>query len=211
MKVPTWIGWIVATTVGYSLGTTLSTFLVGATARPLSPVLGGVIFVLLYGLVIGIVIGLAQLPVMPRGGAPWRAWILATPLGAAAGFAVASVVGEILGNTIDPSLNVVIAEGAIESTSGAIVGLGIGFAQWLVLRRLLPDGRWWIVTSVVGGAVGYGAAAAVLEVLDVPLLKANLVPSFGAILGLFVAVSQSLVLWSSESRGPGTRGVRLTT
>ena len=47
---------------------------------------------------------------------------------------------------------------------------------------------------MVGGALGYGAAAAVLELFDLPVLKANLVPSFGAILGLFVGVSQGLVL-----------------
>ena len=129
MRVPTWIGWTGATTVGFSLGTTLSTFLVGAAARPLSPLLGGIIFVLSYGVLIGIVIGLAQCLAIPRGTARWRVWILATPLGAGAGYVLASVVGEILGNTIDPSLNVVIGEGAIETASGAVVGLGIGFAQ----------------------------------------------------------------------------------
>ena len=193
---PTWIGWIAATTVGYAMGTTLSTFVVGATGRPLSPVLGGIVFVLLYGAVIGIVIGLAQFLAIPRGVAPRGVWIPATALGGAAGFAVAAVVGEILANMIDPGVNVVIGEGTIETTSGAMVGLGIGFAQWLVLRRLLPEGRWWMVMSVVGGALGYGAAAAVLELFDVPILKANLVPSFGAILGIFVGVSQGLVFWS---------------
>ena len=194
MRVPTWIGWTAATTVGLSLGTTVSTLVVGATARPLSPLLGGIIFVLSYGVLIGIVIGLAQCLAIPRRAARWNMWILATPLGAGAGYALASVVGEILGNTIDPSLNVVIGEGAIETASGAVVGLGIGFAQWLVLRRGLSHGRWWIVASVVGGALGYGAAAAALELFDLPVLKANLVPSFGAILGLFVGVSQGLVL-----------------
>jgi len=194
VRVPTWIGWTAATTVGLSLGTTVSTFLVGATARPLSPLLGGIIFVLSYGVLIGIVVGLTQCLAIPRGTAGWKMWILATPLGAGAGYVLASVVGEILGNTIDPSLNVVIGEGAIETVSGAVVGLGIGFAQWLVLRRGLSHGRWWIVASVVGGALGYGAAAAALELFDLPVLKANLVPSFGAILGLFVGVSQGLVL-----------------
>jgi hypothetical protein len=194
---PTRIVWIGATTVGYALGMALSTLLVGAIARPLSPVLGGIIVVLAYGAVIGIVIGVAQSPAIVRGLAPRRVWIVATALGAAVGFAFAAVVGEALGNLIDPALNVVIGEGIIEMTSGAIVGLAIGLAQWLALRRFLPERRAWLVTSAAGGALGYGIAAAVLELFDVPVLKANLVPSFGAILGLFVGVAQSLGPWDA--------------
>jgi hypothetical protein len=190
---PTRIGWIGATTVGYAIGMTLSTLLVGATARPLSPVFGGIVVVLAYGAIIGIVIGGAQFFALPR--ARSRGWIVATALGAAVGFALAAVVGEALGNLIDPALNVVFGEGIIEMTSGAIVGLAIGVAQWLALGRLLPERRGWLVTSAVGGALGYGIAAAVLELFDVPVLKANLVPSFGAILGLFVGVAQGLGAW----------------
>jgi hypothetical protein len=193
------IAWIGTTTVGYALGMTLSTLLVGATARPLSPVLGGIIFVLAYGAVIGIVLGVAQLPAIPGGPAPVRLWIVATTLGAAVGFALAAVIGEALGNFIDPTLNVVIGEGIIETTSGAVVGLAIGAAHWLVLRRLLPRRRFWLAMSAVGGALGYGIAAAVLELFDVPVLKANLVPSFGAILGLFVGLAQGLGGWPRES------------
>ena len=57
----------------------------------------------------------------------------------------------------------------------------------------------WLLTSAVGGALGYGVAAAVLELFEVPILKTNLVPSFGAILGLFVGVSQGLVVWGSTN------------
>jgi hypothetical protein len=207
VRVPTGLAWIGATIVGYALGMTLSTLLVGATARPLSPVLGGIVVVLAYGAIIGIVSGAAQFLALPRGVASWGAWIVATLLGAAVGFALAAVVGEALGNVIDPALNVVIGEGIIEMTSGAIVGLAIGSAQWLVLRALLPRRRLWLVTSAVGGALGYGIAAATLELFDVPALKANLVPSFGAILGLFVGLAQGLAGWPRRiPTVPATRG-----
>jgi hypothetical protein len=200
MRVPIWVWWIGVTTTGCSLAVTLSTTLLGATGRPLAPVFGGIVVVALFGGVIGVVIAAAQFLALPRGAASSRAWILATLAGAAAGFAVASLVGEILGNIIPPTTNVTIGGGAIQMTFGAVVGFGVGCSQWLVLRRALPIGRWWIVASAVGAALGYGVALGALEVLEVPILKASLMPSFGAMLGLCVGVAQSLVLRSRVLR-----------
>jgi hypothetical protein len=67
--------------------------------------------------------------------------------------------------------------------------------QWLVLRRLVDVGRWWIAASAVGAGLGYASAAAVLELLEVPVLKAALIPSFGAIVGLFTGAAQGVTLW----------------
>jgi hypothetical protein len=187
------------TIVGYALGTTLSVAVVGATARPVSAALNGIVFVALFGAVVGIGVGAAQFVVLPRGTASVRAWILATMLGAGSGFAVASLVGEILGDLISPSTNIVLGGGAIQITSGAIVGLGVSLAQWRVVRSMLPTASWWIVATMVGTGLRYGAAAAVLELLEVPVLKANLIPAFGAIIGLLAGVSQSLVLRRSDS------------
>jgi len=191
---PGWIAWIPVTIAAYAVGVGVSTWLVGLTARPLSGVLGGILFVLLYGAVIGLGVSAVQLVAMPRGTVAWRTWIGATIVGGAIGLAVASVVAELLANLIDPSVNLVLGEGVIQDSSGAIVGAAIGAAQWLVLRPLMPKGRAWILMTALGGALGYGFAAILLELIDVAPLRAALIPSFGAILGAFVGVAQALVL-----------------
>ena len=201
MRVGIRIVWIAATTVGCALGLTLSSVLAGATARPLSPVLGGIGVVLLYGAVVGAVIGIMQLLVIPRDLIPWHLWVPVTLIGGAVGFALAAVVGEVLGNVIDPMLSVVIGEGTIETSSGAILGLAIGAGQWRVLRRRASVGRGWLVMCAIGGGLGYGAATAVLELFDVPILKTNLLPSFGAILGICIGTAQAPVLWSRRRNG----------
>ncbi len=43
VKLPSWIQWIGATTIGYTLGMTLSTYLVSSIVRPLGPVLWGIL------------------------------------------------------------------------------------------------------------------------------------------------------------------------
>ena len=124
---------------------------------------------------------------------------MATADGGGLGLAVASVVGETLANLIDPGVNLILSEGVIQCTSGAAVGLGIGAAQWLVLRPVIPTGRQWILMTTLGGAAGYGIAAVLLEVIDVEILRAAIVPSFGAILGVLIGVAQGLVLRSRRT------------
>lgn len=186
------IRWIAASIVGYAVGATLGTVLAGAIARPLSPLAGGMIVVFVFGAVVGVTIGIAQLLALPRSLVAGPRWILMTLLGAAVGFSAAAVVGELLGDVIDPTVTVAIGGGAIQITSGAAVGLGIGSAQWFVLPPDLRRGPSWIVASAVGAGLGYGAAIGLLELVEVPILKTNLIPSFGAILGLFVGAAQAL-------------------
>jgi hypothetical protein len=195
------IAWIGTTVAGLALGVTVSTALLGAGGRPLSPVLGGLLVVALFGAVIGAILGPVQLLAIRR--APRRMWIAATALGSAAGFAGAAVVGEQVANVISPTTNIVLGGAVIQISAGAIAGLGIGSAQWLVLRRPLAMSRWWIAASAVGAGLGYASAAGVLELLEVPVLKAALIPSFGAIVGVFTGAAQGLTLWRVR---PGRTG-----
>lgn len=197
---PSPLRWFGATALGYALAVTASSLLVGATSRALSPILAGIPVVLYFGAVIGLVLGATQLLALPRGAVRWAAWLVATVVGVAAGYVVASVVGEILGNAIDPLVNVIVGEGTIEDLSGAVIGIALGVAQWRVLRPSLPDGRWWIVATAIAAGLGYGTASALLEVFEIPFLKLNLVPSFGAILGIFIGVAQALVLRAASRR-----------
>jgi hypothetical protein len=186
--------WIGATTLAYALGTTLGVTLVGATARPIAPILTGMVFVAVFGAVIGIGVGAVQFAALPRGTVSLSAWMGASVLGASAGFVVAAPVGEALGNLVSPTGNIVIGGAIIQISSGAIVGLGIGVAQSRVLRTFIQTSGWWAVACVVGVGLGYGAATATLELLDVPILKVNLIPAFGAIVGILVGLAQAAVL-----------------
>ena len=190
--------WIGATVIGYALGLALATYLAGAVARPLSPVLGGLLFVAVYGGVLGIAVGAAQLAAFPRGAAAWHIWLPATVLGALVGCVLAAVAGEWLGNAIDPGTNIILGGGIIQQGSGALLGLAIGTAQAITLRRMLPGVRGWILATLLGCALGYGAAAAMLEILEVPLLRINPVLSFGAILGIFTGGLHALALRSAR-------------
>jgi len=195
---PSWLAWTAATTIGYALGMTLSAYLINSLGRALSPFVGGILNVLLYGAAIGISVGICQFVAIPRGLVPLRSWLLASLIGAAIVFAVASLVGEALGNVVNPTTNIVLGEGTIEDTSGAVVGLAIGCAQWLLWRPHLQRAQLWILASIVGPALGYGTAAALLELFDLPVLKAATPFSFGLILGLLAGVFQGLVLRASR-------------
>ena len=38
--------------------------------------------------------------------------------------------------------------------AGAAIGLGLGLAQWMVLRGYLKNAGWWIVATGIGFALG---------------------------------------------------------
>ncbi len=78
---------------------------------------------------------------------------------------------------------------------GALTGAGIGFAQWLTLRRSLGVGLEWIVATSAGLAVGLAIGAAVVgyETTTSQLLI------MGAIQGAFVGIAQGMVLRNKSS------------
>jgi hypothetical protein len=78
---------------------------------------------------------------------------------------------------------------------GALTGAGIGFAQWLVLRRSLGVGLEWIVATSIGLAVGLAIGAAVV---GYETTTSQLV-IMGAIQGAFVGIAQGMVLRSKFS------------
>lgn len=44
-----------------------------------------------------------------------------------------------------------------------VAGLGMGVAQWLVLRPLYPNTSWWILLSTGGWMLGWGISIAVFD------------------------------------------------
>jgi hypothetical protein len=195
-RYPSWMLWVAATSIGYGLGMTLSSYLLSSTLRPLGPVLWGVLNVLIYGAVIGTVLGIFQFMVLPRGSVPFHRLVLATLAGAAIGFSLASVVCEMLANSMDPTENIVLGRGIISAVAGLIIGSATGFGQWLVLQHHLPRMREWIGTTVLGTFLGIVIAAALVGLLELPLLLAFPSSAVGAIMGIVIGISQGLVLRS---------------
>ena len=96
IELPSLLGWIGATTLGYALGITFGGALAAGAARPLGSVLSGLLNVLLNGAVIGMVLSLAQFALMPHPRVPLQAWMLSTLAGAAIGFALAPAPGQVV-------------------------------------------------------------------------------------------------------------------
>lgn len=52
------------------------------------------------------------------------------------------------------------------SITGVVVGLLLGSAQWLALRRAIPSAGWWIIASGLGWLLGIGLGAALAAQLS---------------------------------------------
>jgi hypothetical protein len=83
--------------------------------------------------------------------APQFGWLLATVVGVALGLAASDVVsntplrlglGYSATNTLGRLLEPLAAGGSV------------GVAQWLVLRRRIPEARWWVWATIVGVTIG---------------------------------------------------------
>ena len=75
------------------------------------------------------------------------------------------IVGAALGLTVGYIGGFLVADGGTDFVVGlALMGLGSGVVQWLVLRQQYRGAGWWAVASVagftIGGAVAVGAAIA---------------------------------------------------
>ncbi len=134
----------------------------------------------------------------------WAGWLIATALGWAAGWAVGAPISEAVARPIGQTGAILVAEMLGGAVALGTLGLTTGVAQWLVLRRYLPDSGWWVPASVVGwalvGTVRWSQGPLTEEVLVgfigwlEKLGAAPLVPLFGMVLGLLVDGTAGLVV-----------------
>ena len=194
---PSPAAWVVTTVLGYALALGAATLVMGVPGRALSSLLGGLVYLAVYGAVVGIVVALVQLAALRGRSIAPVSWIATSALGLTVAFPVMAIVGELLGNAIDPLLPVALGEGVIQDLSGATLGIILGIAQWRVLRPLLSGQVSWLIASAIGAGIGYGIAAAALELFEIEFLRANLVLSFGAMVGLLLGGAQAVALMRS--------------
>ncbi len=88
----------------------------------------------------------------------WIKWVLATTMGWIVGWAISEFA----------------------------VGLAVGLAQWVILRKQIEHSAWWILASGVGWAAGRGLVAVIIPSQSSILIS--------AILGAALGLAQWLVL-----------------
>jgi hypothetical protein len=191
-KMPSWVGWTLATTIGIALGMTVSAYVVNATLRPMAPVLTGLLNVFLYGSVTGLVLGLVQFAVMRGGPVPFARWIAASVLGMGVGMVLSAIIGRTLGAMLEPDQDAVLGEALAAILNSLVFILPVAVAQRMAFGPYLARPMRWMILTLIGGMLGSLSAAVGVGWLELPLLTAASTTSIGALLGLFVGVFQGL-------------------
>ena len=140
-------------------------------------------------------------PAQRPGRGFWFGWLAATVVGWAVGFAVSSFFGLLLLLAIGRAVGLVF--GLPVAIAGG--GMAVGVAQWLLLRRrVVPQGRWWLLASIVGWALNlfifmpliggpFLAGLGAPEALDAGAMAATGI-LVGGVAGTVVGVLQWLVM-----------------
>jgi hypothetical protein len=170
--------WVVATTVGWGIG-----FFVCEALKPFFydiTHLGG------DGLIIGVAIGIAQWLVLRRRIASVGWWWFITSLGFG--------VGKAAGEAIVQGMPAVIGH----ALTGAVIGLSVGIAQWLVLRRHVHATEWWLAATIVAWGVGWSLISMVEDAAGLSTLMIYLVGGIGA--ALAGTITGITLVWLSRPR-----------
>ena len=170
--------WVAATTVGWAIGFFVCEQLTGFFAQFAH--LGG------DGLVIGAGIGIAQGIVLRRRISHKGWWWLVSSLGFGAG----KVLGEAATQAMPTAVGHLL--------TGAIIGLAVGAAQWLLLRRHVRASESWIVANVVGWAVGWSLISLAEDAAGLSTLMVYIVGGMGA--ALAGIVTGATLIWQSRPR-----------
>lgn len=149
-----WLAWLAATTLGMVGGGLLSFPLGWSMAEILMQAIGELPALFVVGLIMGGIlfgaVALAQSMVW-RGRLPVAGrWVLLSAVAGATGIGVILLVM----NDSDEMFATALLPAAVF----AVLGLWLGAAQWLVLRRYVARAAWWIPIT----AVGLGLTLAVL-------------------------------------------------
>jgi hypothetical protein len=165
-----WLRWILANSVGETLGLGL-TALIGAAivsflgegTSVLATLALAAVAVLAGTLVEGSVVGTAQWSVLrgPLPGIRWRTWAVATGAGAFLAWLLGMVPSTVLSlgagsggasaAPVEPSNAVVLG---LAFLMGLMLGPVLGFAQWLVLRRYVSHAALWMPANALAWACG---------------------------------------------------------
>ena len=95
----------------------------------------------------------------------WPRWVGANVAGEVVGFGAAGALMAALGASVDGAAGVaaVLLAAGMVLLAGVVEGSAVGYAQWRMLRGLLPvlPRGAWILASAAGGTLAWGAGMAI--------------------------------------------------
>lgn len=145
-----WLQWLIATTVGMAVGGFLALGVVwsifDAVGSTLGEPAGFIAFGAVFGTAIGVGLGTAQ------------SIILRSRIAGSGVWAPVSFVAGLVGGALSGLLTSMVGWSAGLAVFGALLGISIGIAQWLVLRRSVPNAGWWAPATTVGSILLFVAA-----------------------------------------------------
>lgn len=146
--------WMALTVLGIVAGLALALPL----GVPIFAVLGAMAGTPIVLSIVGLSLGTAQWPVIRRHISSSAWWVVGSAVGMAVGLTLGVILVEqigraIIGGPVNFRMLGVLARATSFGTIGLIGGAGVGFAQWLVLRRQSTKcGRWVYVNALSLGA-----------------------------------------------------------
>src|SRR3972149_4995414 len=193
--------WIGANAIGLTIGQIAGAyvgFLIGGlVAGLLGEQAARVIAFIAAQLITGASLGVMERLFLNREIELTRLWIVVSAVGWAGGFLIASLSLEITTQVFDPALS--------NALSWAVVGLGMGVAQFWVLRQLVVRAAWWIAFNIAAwtlapllGLLIVTAVASLGLALDSNTGGLLLSLSMGAVVG---ALTGGPLVRSEEGRG----------
>lgn len=212
-----WFQWILANTVAETIGLggtfLLGVFLLANAQKTVGVVLAAALGVLAGTFIEGTVVGTMQWLVLrrPLKSMRWRAWALATALGAFVAWTLAMIPSTFLFTGADTA-GAASAQMSdlmiytLAAAMGFVLGTILGVPQWLVLRRYVPKAGWWVLANALAWMVGMvvvfvGTSFIPPEgvSLSVALILLLFVVATGAIVG---AIHGLALIWLLHLRRP---------
>ncbi|MGE5333540.1 MAG: hypothetical protein ACM3N4_02470 [Nitrososphaerota archaeon] len=167
----TWRAWVLANLAAEALGLG-ATLLIGVLFLGAAESQFGIVPVALLAVILGAVceggiVGSLQWLVLrrPAPSIRWRAWVMATALGAGVAWALAMALVVVMSfmtmtaqsETNSTSQGFAMAEPVVlllAALMGIALGAVLGTGQWTVLRKHVPRAGWWIPANAAAWAVG---------------------------------------------------------
>ncbi len=139
----------------------------------------------------GLIVGLAQWRVLHGRSHRFRWWWPAT----SGGF----VLGAFLNVAFRSHLWNLLGDNAIGLISLDILGVAVGWAQWLLLRQRAARAGWWVLASALGWQLGFLARRWSRELITSPTIQAVPDLVLGGAAGLITGV---ILVWLLRSSAP---------